>query len=66
MAEKTSSGFRTRVSDIHSFALLRACQNEQHTLLGPSGCHFFQVESTEDDLSLTSIAEKMTRLRVWT
>ena len=52
-------GFRKRLSDIHSFALLLTCQNEQHTLLGPSGYHFFQVESTGDDLSLTSIADKV-------
>ena len=60
-------GYRKRLSDIHSFAaLLRICHNEQHTLLGPYGCHFFQVESTGDDLSLTSIANKVTGLPGWT
>ena len=51
--------FRKRLSNIHSFAaLLRSCQNEQHTLFRPSGCHFFQVESMGDHLPLTSIADK--------
>ena len=62
--ENVLHDFRKRHSDIHSFAaLLRSCQNDQHTLLRPSGCHCFQVESTRDDLPLTSIANKVTGLR---
>ena len=41
-------------------------KNIKNTLLGPSGCHFFQVESTGNDLFLTSIADKVTGLRGWT